>query len=132
MQKSDQSEMWDVIYTYTRKQALEDGVQVDVSSVAHEAGIRYPVFLTRAVWDNYVRVPEGVIGQDESGRLWDIVFLLRYTAQRSSGAQMLFCLHVRNNNRDVTPPLVVLKAVCGPIDIDDPSPAITVMERDED
>ena len=33
---------------------------------------------------------------------------------------MLFGLHVRNNNRDRTPPLVTLKAVCGPRDIDDP------------
>jgi hypothetical protein len=33
---------------------------------------------------------------------------------------------------DRTPPLVNLKAVCGPLDIDDPQPAITVMLRDED
>ena len=35
-------------------------------------------------------------------------------------------------NRDRTPPLVNLKAMCGPRDIDDPQPAITVMLPDED
>ena len=45
---------------------------------------------------------------------------------------MLFGLHVRNNNRDRTPPLVNLKAVCGPRDIDDPAAAITLLMPDED
>ena len=62
-----------VIYSYTRKQALADGVQVDISTTAREAGIKYPVFVTRAVFDAYVTVPEGVQGQDEAGRLWDLI-----------------------------------------------------------
>ena len=120
----------EVLYAYTRKQALADGVQVDVSEVAREAGLRFPVYLTRAVWENYVRVPDGVRCQDEKGRLWDIVWMLRCAARRTSGPQMRFQLHVRN--RDRTPPLVTLKAVCGPRDIDDPAPAITVLMPDED
>jgi hypothetical protein len=115
----------EVIYAYTLKDALADGVQVDVSEVAREAGLKFPVYLTRAV-------PDGVRCQDEKGRLWDIVWMLRCAARRTSGPQMLFGLHVRNDNRDRTPPLVNLKAVCGPRDIDDPAPAITIMLRDED
>ena len=117
----------EVIYSYTRKQALEDGEQIDVSVTAAEAGIRFPVFLTRAVWEKYARVPEGVRCQDERGRLWDIVWMLRITARQTSGPHMQFKLHVRNDNRRGTPPLVTLKAECGPLDIDDPRPAITVM-----
>ena len=117
----------EVIYAYTRKDALNDGVQIDVSEVAREAGLKFPVYLTRAVWESYVTVPDGVRCQDEKGRLWDIVWMLRCAARRTSGPQMLFGLHVRNDNRDRTPPLVNLKAVCGPRDIDDPQPAITVM-----
>ncbi|MEO6750202.1 MAG: hypothetical protein ABIP85_00350 [Chthoniobacteraceae bacterium] len=45
---------------------------------------------------------------------------------------MLFGLHVRNNNRERTPPLVTLKALCGTRDIGDPQLAITVMLADED
>jgi len=122
----------EVLYAYTRKAALADGVQVDVSEIAREAGLKFPVYLTRAVWESYVRVPDGVRCQDEKGRLWDIVWMLRCAARRTSGSEMIFRLHVRNDNRDRTPPLVNLKAVCGPRDIDDPSPAITVMLPDED
>jgi hypothetical protein len=39
----------DLIHRYTRAGALADGVLVDVSAVAREAGIRFPVALTRAV-----------------------------------------------------------------------------------
>ena len=54
-----------VIYSYTRAQAVADGVQVEVTKTAAEAGIKFPVFLTRTVFDAYVEVPPGVTGQDE-------------------------------------------------------------------
>jgi hypothetical protein len=119
-----------VIYAYTRAQALEDGGQVDVSETAREAGIRFPVYLTRAVWNAYVEVPPGVQCQDEAGRLWDILSLFRLAARRTDGADLLFRLYVRNDNR--RPRLVTLKAQCGPRDIDDPAPAITIMQPEED
>ena len=62
-----------IIYTYTRAQAIADGVQVDITTTAQEAGIRFPVFITRTAFDAYVTVPQGVSGQDEAGRLWDII-----------------------------------------------------------
>ena len=122
----------DVVYSYTRAQAVADGVQVEVTKTAQEAGIRFPVFLTRTVYDAYVTVPEGVTAQDEAGRLWDIVWMLRFAIQRTrSGVQRLpFALYVRNDNRAAK--LVKLIAMAGPLDIDDPSPAITVMMPDED
>jgi hypothetical protein len=39
-------------------------------------------------------------------------------------------VHVRNNNRDRRPPLLRLKAVCGPGD--DAEPVVTVMKPGED
>jgi hypothetical protein len=67
----------DVISRYTREQAIEDGVLMDVSEAAREAGFRIPVALTRAAWAEYVEVPEGVIAQDEAGRLWDVLWMAR-------------------------------------------------------
>ena len=32
-----------VIYSYTRAQAVADGVQVDVTKTAQEAGIKFPI-----------------------------------------------------------------------------------------
>ena len=122
-----------VVYSYSRAQAVADGVQVEVTKTAQEAGIRFPVFLTRTVFDAYVAVPPDVTGQDEAGRLWDIVWMTRFGILRAKpGADRIpVALYVRNaDNRPSR--LVKLIAQCGPLDIDDPSPAITVMLPDED
>jgi hypothetical protein len=122
-----------VIYSYTRAQAVADGFQVDVTKTARETGIRFPVFLTRTVFDTCVAVPEGVHGQDEAGRLWDIVWMLRFAVRKAAGqglARVPFALYVRNDNR--RPKLVKLVATCGALDMDDSQPAITVMSPDED
>ena len=58
----------EIIYAYKRAQAIEDGVLVDFSSVAREAGIKFPVAMTSAVWGKYIEVPEGDNCQDETGR----------------------------------------------------------------
>jgi hypothetical protein len=121
-----------LVYAYTRAQAVADGVQVEVTKTAQEAGIRFPMFLTRAVYDAYVTVPPNVTGQDEPGRLWDIVWMTRFAITRSRGHtdRLPVALYVRNDDRAAK--LIKLVATCGPLDIDDPSPAITVMLPDED
>jgi hypothetical protein len=120
-----------IIYAYTRAQAIADGLQVEVTKLAKEAGIKFPVFLTRGVFDAYVTVPEGVAGQDEAGRLWDIVWLLRFAILRSPDRcdRLPFALYVRNDNHRAK--LVKLIATCGPLEMNDPQPAITVMLPDE-
>jgi hypothetical protein len=115
----------DLIHRYSRADAIRDGVLIDVSATAREAGIRWPVALTRAVWECCVAVPPGLACQDEAGRLWDVVFLLRLAAGRSSGPEVRFGVHVRGDNRKGTPPLVWLKAVCGPGD--EGEPVVTIM-----
>jgi hypothetical protein len=128
----DSNPFGEIVYAYTRAQAIADGVQVDVSTTAQEAGIKFPVFLTRTVFDAYVAVPTGVTGQDEAGRLWDIVWMLRFAIIRSRPGidRIPVALYVRNDNRAAK--LVKLIATCGPLDIDKPEPAITVMMPDED
>jgi hypothetical protein len=118
----------ELISSYTRAQAIADGCLVDVSETAREAGIKYPVAITAAVFAQYVRVPEGVNCQDERGRLWDVVWMLRCSIARTEGSVCRYTVHVRNDNRRPKP--VQLKALCGPGD--DASPVITVMLPDED
>lgn len=124
--------MTDYIYRYSRAQAIEDGVLVDVSETAREAGITFPVALTAAVYQLFVVVPEGVEAQDEAGRLWDVIWMLRHAILNSDeGASRIdLHLHVRNDNSSGEPPLVHLVAVCGPGD--DAEPVITVMLPDEE
>jgi hypothetical protein len=121
-----------IIHCYSRAQAIADGVLVDVTQTAKEAGYRIPTAVTHAVWCQCVKVPEGVDGQDEAGRLWDILHMLRFAIAREKATSniTIFQLHVRNDNRDGDPPLVNLKAVCGPDD--DGRPCITIMLPEED
>jgi hypothetical protein len=105
-------------------------VLIDVSATAREVDIRGPVALTRAVWDCCVSVSPGVACQDEAERSGDVLWMLRCAIGRSAGPEVRFGVHVWNDNRDRTPPLVRLKALCGPGD--EGEPAITLMLPEED
>ena len=132
MNNDQNSPFGKIIFSYTRKQALADGVQVDVSAMAKEAGIKFPVFVTRTVYDSYVTVPPDVFDQEWRGRLWDIVWMTRHAIQKSQPGddRIVVELYVRNDNRK--PRLVKLVAVCSALDIDDATPAITILLPDED
>jgi hypothetical protein len=120
-----------IIHRYSRADAIRDGVLIDVSAVAREAGFKYPVALTAAAWAKCVAVPPGVVGQDEAGRLWDVLWLLACATRRGAGGpEVRFRVHVRNDNGERTPPLVRLRALCGPGD--DGEPVATVTLPDED
>jgi hypothetical protein len=123
----------DLIHAYTRADAIRDGVLFDVSAVPREAGIRWPVALTAAAWAKCVAVPPGVACQDGVGRLWDLLWMLACAVRRGgsgSGSEVRFGVRVRNDNRDRTPPLVRLTALCGPGDQGEP--VVTVMMPEED
>ena len=118
----------DVIYSYTRADALRDGVLVDVSSLAREAGFRYPVAVTARVWHEWVVPPEEAIGQDTTGRLWDVLNVLRMEIRKAGQTdradfRVLF---------DQGPEKVYgqFYALCGPGDSGEP--VITVMLPEED
>jgi len=119
-------------FTYARKQALADGVQVDVSEMARQAGFRVPVFVTDTVYNAYVKVPMDVEGQDKEGRLRDLLWMLACAIRkgRTQETRLSFQLYVRNDN--AAPQAVTLHAVMGPLDIDDPTPSLTIMLPQED
>jgi len=127
----DEEQDFELISVYTRADALADGNLVDVTETAREAGIKIPVALTRAVWDRYVALTPAAeqAGNDEQGRLWDVLWMFRCAAVRSPDArEFVFQLHVVTGS--ITPSLVELKAVCGPGD--DAEPVITILLVDED
>lgn len=119
-----------LIFSYSRKEAIEDGVLIDVTPTAKEAGFRFPVALTSAAWATCVSVPDGLTDQDETGRLWDVLTMLRHACRSRTGDESLRLFDVLVLNEGTTPKPVRLKAVCGPDD--DLSPCLTVMLPDED
>lgn len=87
-----------IIASYTRQDAIDDGVLVDVSIVAKEAGFKWPVAVTRAVWSDCVEVsPEDSGFQDQEGRLWDILSVLRMAARSANGDSINFKVLVASN-----------------------------------
>ncbi len=133
------------ISTYTRAQAIEDGLLIDVSTTAREAGIVWPVTLTAASWADCVAWTDadekrkGYTGQSENGRLWDVCWMLSRVVLRAarqglqaspSHPMYVELLRTPREGRGVRPRLVHLKFIVGPDD--DGRPCITVMLPGED
>lgn len=120
----------DVIYSYTRAQAIADGVLIDVTETAREAGVRFPVAVTAGLWQKYI-VPDEASAlhcQSVEGRLWDTLWLFRWAAKGSAGDVLFFEVSYVMKGRKMSK--VKLKAVCGPGDT--PDPVITLMLPNED
>jgi hypothetical protein len=127
----DRAVFGEVIDSYTRAEALGDGVLIDVTATAKEAGFRHAVAITAAVWSHCVRIPLGLEGQSESGRIFDILWMLQNRIRREvkDTTEVSFQMYVRTaNNR--APELVTLKAICGPDD--DCQPCLTILLPHED
>jgi hypothetical protein len=122
----------EVIHSYSRAQALADGVLIDVSETAREAGFKVPVALTAAVWADCVawdRERE-VCPQDEAGRLWDVLSMAAFAARgRPDAAQVPFAL-LRVPCGRLRPELARLVLAIGPGD--EGEPVITIMQPGED
>jgi hypothetical protein len=142
----NENQEWEIIHTYTTAEAVEDGSLILVDeSISKEAGIKFPVYLTQQVFTKYVQVPDALKGmQDESGRLWDLLYMFTRKAVKSESAQIDFqfiCMlpntgkWERHEKRISDMPEhreITLKAVIQSRDFDDPSPAIFIMKPNED
>lgn len=119
----------EVIYSYTRKEALADGVLVDVSELAKEAGIKFPVAVTAAVWAEFVTPDQEAKDRGESatGRLWDMLQMFRIKARTCGGSTMPFKVLATEKGKEV---VHQLNSVIGPGDT--PAPVITIMFPNED
>ena len=130
---------WDdaeIIYAYTRAQAIEDGVLVDVSETAREAGFVYPVAMTAAAWADCVAWSDEdtkrQVPQDEFGRLWDVLWMVKMVAKAAAEGlkSSIRSTAYPGGGNGHQPRLTQLKMVCGPGDT--PEPVITIMLPDED
>jgi len=138
----------EVIATYSRAQAIADGVLVNLNvpsftfrpglNICAEAGIKYPVAMTIAAFTQTVSDLDRPLplGQDISGRLWDVLTMFKMAAKQG-GEEIRFPVSVVNwvsmdgerinrTKRET----VMLKAICGPGDGGEP--VITILLPDED
>ena len=127
----------EVIYSYTRAQAIDDGVLIDATEMAREAGFKWPVALTAAAWSDCVAWSdadnERQVYQDQSGRLWDVLFMASFAVRTANNAkrQLQFdLLRIPRNGRSTTSQRLTLKLILGPGDGGEP--VITIMLPGED
>ena len=127
----------DLIYSYTRAQAIEDGVLIDATEMAIDAGFQWPVALTAAAWADCVAWSdadnERQAYQDQSGRLWDVLFMACYAIRtaKNRDQQLPFDLYrIPRNGRATKSQRLTLKLILGPDD--NGEPVITIMLPEED
>ena len=131
---------WRVIHAYTRAEALADGVLVDVTTTAREAGFKVPTAVTAAVFNECVEWTEADAEkssayQDQEGRLWDVVYLAAFKARTLVARsvrqnQLIFELHGVPRPGRTHPRRRTLKLVIGPGD--NHEPVATIMLPNED
>jgi len=127
----------EIIYSYTRAQAIEDGVLIDATKLARDAGFKWPVALTAAAWADCVAWNdadnERQAYQDQTGRLWDVLFMASYAVRTANNAnqQLQFDLQrIPRDGQSTKSQQRTLKLILGPGD--DGKPVITIMLPEED
>ncbi len=125
------SALGEVIYTYSRAQALEDGVLIDVSEMAREAGFVWPVAVTAGVWALIKPTAElARLGQSVEGRLWDTLWLAGCTVRKQSSPDNRLTFEVAYlQEPGASPETFTLHIVAGPGDSGEP--VITIMRPGE-
>ena len=73
--KTDGSEslFGEIIFSYTRAQAIADRVLIDVTPTAVEAGFRFPTGVTGDLMAAIETIPPQYSHEDVQGRLWDVM-----------------------------------------------------------
>lgn len=126
----------DLIHSYSRAQAIEDGVLIGIApEVASKAGFRIPIALTYEAWASCIPVPDCLKDdpeQSEGGRLHDLLRVLRFNichCTEKDQTRLNFWLALQIPGTEDHEKLE-LTAVCGPGD--NCEPVLTVMLPDQD
>lgn len=120
----------EVIFTYTRKQAIADGYQTRLegehAELARQAGWKVPVYITSGVRK---MIDQAVASErhcnDYNGVLWDILWMAcAASRKRQFNDTVIFTVIITGLGRKRHHPLC---AQIGATDFDDPTPALTIM-----
>lgn len=141
------------ILTYTRRQAIDDGVLIQLSGpgftgeewipqMVREVGIAVPTAITAEAWAEFVEMNPAAeqAGNDVKGRLWDLLWMFGLAARQSEESEVVFEFYcvIRPESSEGGPPnpemggasLVHLKGVIG--GDDNGGPCVTLMLTSQD
>ena len=87
---NQQTDDMPVIYTYTRQQAIEDGVLIDISEKAKTVGFNIPTVITQHLHSVLNDIPKSKQGiESYDARLGDVLYMafLRVKAELQKGKE---------------------------------------------
>jgi hypothetical protein len=124
----------DIIHTYSRKEALEDGFQVDANigefAEVTKQHYKFPVYMTRGVYELIEQAVKNERWANDWKGVWhDILWMSRVMKRYIDESTVEFQVIIRGAGRKTKYTMI---AQVGPMDIDDPSPAITISLPGED
>jgi hypothetical protein len=119
---------------FDRNQALEDGLQKDISEYAKSAGLLIPIYVTKQLWDEVVKIDTttGDLNTEEDKRVKEVISKLIYfirTHRQSSRSNMIyFSVEFKREGDQQNFDLV---SHLGVIDDDNSDPCITLFMSGE-
>jgi hypothetical protein len=123
----------EIIHSYSRAQAIEDGVLVDLSALAPEVCgqfYKFPIACTAAVWgviDSAIKNEK--YNNDLNGVIHDLLFMSIKMCKELDPTTRRFAVIINGADHPHNKPYA-FNAVCGPGD--DAEPVITIMFPGED
>lgn len=119
----------EIIYAYSRKQALQDGEQILINNYFPKICsyfYKYTVYITRVIWEEIIQLAETNIQSIENS-INDILFMSINNSSRFKTSQnrVEFKLYLPFTEEEWK--IKHLIAECGPEDIDNSLPCITII-----
>ena len=108
-----------IIFAYTRQQAIEDGIFVDVSEVARTIGFVIPVALTSSLYYAYIKKQD----EQETARRLDAFLLTIYNQIQKRKDDNFLKAKVRFDKDKETEVWTVVEGISPT----DPNPAMNIM-----
>jgi len=118
----------------TRRKALEEGRQRDISETAREAGLLVPVFITSTVWDNWIASGDAGMKTEEVEKrrlrsvLDKLLYFIRVHRQTNKSNLIYFPVPLTREGKEEN---VQLMSRLGPLERADRRPCITIMTPEE-
>lgn len=129
----DNDEDSHLIYRYTRAQAIEDGILVDLTEWASaktgfRGGFNVPVAVTVSVWEDLNKIPPSRHIEDVRGRAHDLLWIASLAARgaKPNQSEILFEVMMHSGRRMYKTYKLVISGG------DHGEPVITIMQPNED
>ena len=119
---------------FDRNQAVEDGLQIDISEYTKSAGLLIPSYVTKQLWDEVVKIDRTTneLNTEEDKRIKEVVsrlvYFIRTHRQTSKTNMVYFIVEFKREGEQQNYDLV---SHIGVIDDENADPCITLFMADE-